>query len=131
MTRSGNAIVDDIIAKWSDAFSRLDANALSALYSENALFYGSVPNLFKGRAGVSAYFDGLQRMPSPHVAFSDLVITTIGANVINMAGKAVFDRGPDNPPLHVKITWIIVHEPEGWHIISHHVSPTAPLIQRA
>lgn len=132
---TGNAVVDTIIEKWSAAFNRLDADALSTLYSESALFYGSVPTLFRGRTGVASYFNGLTRWPSPTVAFSDLVITTVGADIVNMAGKATFMTTPDAVPLNVKITWVVVRERPasengGWHIVSHHVSPTAPLIRR-
>lgn len=126
----GMAIVDDFIARWSAAFNRLDAGALSALYSEHALFYGSVPTLFRGRAGVASYFDALPRYASPTVAFSDLAVTTINADVVNMAGKATFVPEADRPPLPVKITWIIAKEADGWHIISHHVSPIEPLLKR-
>lgn len=131
----GNAVVDAIIAKWSAAFNRLDADALAALYSDSALFYGSVPTLHRGRAGVAAYFNALTRWPSPRVTFADLAVTTVGADVINMAGRATFLTSADAAPLNVKITWVIVREGSasangGWHIISHHVSPTAPLIKR-
>ena len=128
---SGHAVVDDFIGQWSAAFNRLDANALSALYSEQALFYGSMTNLFQGRDGVASYFNALTRWTSPTVAFRDIVVTTIGSSVINMAGRATFEPGEDTPPLRVKITWVIVNETDGWHIVSHHVSPIAPLLQLA
>ena len=126
---SGRGIVDDVIARWSAAFNRLDAGALSALYSEKALFYGSVPTLFRGREGVAAYFNGLPRYASPTVAFSDIVVTAINADVVNMAARATFTPDPALPLLHVKITWIIVKEADGWHIVSHHVSPVEPLLR--
>lgn len=129
VARDGSAIVDTFIARWSAAFNRLDAGALSALYSEQALFYGSVPTLFRGREGVAAYFNGLPRYASPTVAFSDIVVTTINADVVNMAARATFTPDPALPLLHVKITWIIVKEADGWHIVSHHVSPVEPLLR--
>ncbi len=129
-SETGHSVVDAIVATWSAAFTRLDADALAALYSDEALFYGSVPTLFRGRAGVAAYFNGLTRWPSPTVAFSDWVVTTLGADVINMAGKATFLVSQDATPLNVKITWVVVREADGWHILSHHVSPTTPLILR-
>ncbi len=124
------AILGAIIAEWSAAFTRLDADALSALYSEQALFYGSVPTLFRGRAGVAAYFNGLTRWPSPTVAFTDLVTTTVGDDLVNMAGRATFLTTPDAAPLNVKITWIILRENKDWKIVSHHVSPVASLVKR-
>lgn len=130
MTPTPEAIVDAIITQWSAAFTRLDADALASLYSENALFYGSVPTLFQGRSGVAAYFNGLRRWPSPTVAFTDLVTVAVGNDLVNMAGRATFLVAPDAAPLHVKITWIIVRERGDWHILSHHVSPIVPLIVR-
>lgn len=126
----GEAIVDDFITQWSAGFNRLDASRISALYSEKALFYGSVPTLFRGREGVAAYFNALPRYISPTVAFSDVVVTAINDGLVNMAGKATFVPEADRPPLSVKITWIIAREADGWHIISHHVSPIEPLLKR-
>ena len=123
-------VVASIIATWSEAFTRLDSTVLSSLYSDSALFYGSVPTLFRGREGVAAYFNGLTRWPSPTVAFSDLAIAEVGTTIISMAGRATFQTLPDAAPLNVKITWVIAREADGWRIISHHVSPTAPLIVR-
>lgn len=130
MTAAPETIVDAIIGRWSAAFNRLDADALASLYSESALFYGSVPTLFRGRSGVAAYFNGLRRWPSPTVAFSDLVTVAIGDDLINMAGRATFLVAEDAAPLDVKITWIVVREADDWRIVSHHVSPVAPLIVR-
>lgn len=116
-----------MIAAWSAAFTRLDAPALAALYSEHALFYGSKATLFRGRDGVAAYFNGLPRWRTPGVAFSEIATTAAGDSVVNMAGRATFHLD-DGASLAVKITWVMVREPDGWRIVSHHVSPVAPLI---
>jgi ketosteroid isomerase-like protein len=47
--------VSAIIAKWSAAFGRLDADALSSLYSRNAFFFGSRATLFRGNAGIASF----------------------------------------------------------------------------
>jgi ketosteroid isomerase-like protein len=126
MPGEANQIVSDIQAKWAAAFSKLDAAALSALYSRHALFFGSNPTLYRGRDGVKAYFKGLPRWKAQSVKFTDIVAEAAGADVVSTAGTAnfVFDR--DN--LSVKITWVIVREDGGWKIASHHVSSKAPLI---
>ncbi|MDI4234514.1 MULTISPECIES: nuclear transport factor 2 family protein [unclassified Bradyrhizobium] len=123
-------IVSTIMAKWSTGFSRLDAAALASLYSEGAFFFGSNPTLYRGREGVSAYFNGLPRWRSPTVQFSDVRAAQVTPNVINMAGTASFFLGDGEPPLSVKITWVIVREDGDWKIVSHHVSSKAPLIDR-
>jgi ketosteroid isomerase-like protein len=48
--------VSGVIAKWSAAFNRLDADALARLYSGNAFFFGSKSQLYRGNEGVAAYF---------------------------------------------------------------------------
>lgn len=121
-------IVSAIMAKWAAAFTRLDSATLSSLYSKNAFFFGSNPNLYRGTDGVKAYFDGLPRWPSPTVAFTDVRSALVAPDLINMAGIATFLTGEGAAPLVVKITWGIVREDGDWKIVSHHVSPLTPLI---
>ena|ERR1700754_440402 len=126
MGSSADDIASGIIAKWSAAFAKLDADALSSLYSQHALFYGSNPTLYRGRDGVKSYFTGLPRWNSKCVRFTDVSTDAAGSDVVNMAGTANFSL--DGAPLIVKITWVIVREDGDWKIVSHHVSSKAPLI---
>jgi uncharacterized protein (TIGR02246 family) len=123
-------IVSAIMAKWSAGFSRLDATALASLYSEGAFFFGSNPTLYRGREGVAAYFNGLPRWRSPTVQFSDVRATHVSPDAVNMAGMALFFLDDGEPPLSVKITWVIVREDGDWKIASHHVSSKTPLIEQ-
>jgi len=116
--------VPTIIEKWSAAFRKLDANALAALYSRHALFYGSNPTLYRGNEGVAAYFNALPRWRAPTVQFTDVTTAQV-----NFAGTVNFDLGEEAPPLTVKITWVIVREDGDWKIVSHHVSSKTPLIE--
>ncbi|MCP3466123.1 nuclear transport factor 2 family protein [Bradyrhizobium sp. CCGUVB23] len=128
MQEEPDAIVSAIIAKWSAGFARLDAAALSSLYSRNAFFYGSNPTLYRGRDGVAAYFKGLPRWRAPSVSFSDVACAHVTPEVVNMAAIASFDLGEEAPPLSVKITWVIVREDGDWKIACHHVSARTALI---
>jgi uncharacterized protein (TIGR02246 family) len=130
MQYEADEIVSTIIAKWSAGFAKLDAVALSSLYSKNAFFFGSNPNLYRGRDGVAAYFNGLPRWQMPRVGFSEVVSAQIAPDVINMAAIASFDLGEEAAPLSVKITWVIVREDGDWKIASHHVSSKIPLIEQ-
>jgi len=121
--------VPTIIEKWSAAFRKLDANALAALYSRHALFYGSNPTLYRGNEGVAAYFNALPRWRAPTVQFTDVTTAQVSPDLINFAGTANFDLGEEAPPLTVKITWVIVREDGDWKIVSHHVSSKTPLIE--
>ena len=93
-------------------------------------FFGSNPSLYRGREGVAAYFNGLPRWCSPTVQFSDVRTAQVGSDVINIAGTASFFLGDGEPPLSVKITWVIAREDGDWKIVSHHVSSRTPLIER-
>lgn len=121
-------IASSIIAKWSAAFARLDADALSALYSRHALFYGSNPTLYRGREGVKAYFAGLPGWKTQSVRFAEVSVEAAGTEVVNMAGTANF--AVDDAALTVKLTWVLLREDGDWKIVSHHVSSRDPLIDR-
>jgi len=121
-------IVRGIMAKWAAAFSGLDADALSSLYSKNSLFFGSNPRLYRGREGVAAYFGALPRWRSSAVQFTEVVTEQASPDLINVAGTASFDLDGGATKLSVKITWVIAREDGDWKIVSHHVSSKAPLI---
>ena len=126
MASAADQIVSDVQAKWAAAFSKLDAAALSSLYSRRAFLYGSNPNLYRGKDGAKAYFSGLPRWEAPSVKFSDTTTEAVGTEVVSMAGTANFVF--DEQTLTVKITWVIVREDGGWKILSHHVSSKARLL---
>lgn len=128
MDSAADDIAGSMIAKWSAAFARLDADALSSLYSRHALFYGSNPTLFRGRDGVKAYFAGLPRWKTQSVRFTDVSAEAAGTEVVNMAGTANF--AVDDAALTVKLTWVLLREDGSWKIVSHHVSSREPLIDR-
>ena len=130
MQRATDDIVSGIMNRWAAAFSRLDAKALASLYSKNAFFFGSNPNLYRGNDGVQAYFEGLPRWSSPSVQFTDVRTAQAAADLINVAGTASFIVEKDAEPLVVKITWVIVREDGDWKIVSHHVSSKMPLIEQ-
>jgi uncharacterized protein (TIGR02246 family) len=128
MRNATDDIVSGIMRKWAAAFSKLDASALASLYSKNAFFFGSNPNLYRGHDGVTAYFAGLPRWQSPSVQFTDVRTAQAAADLINVAGTASFVVEADAEPLVVQITWVVVREDGDWKIVSHHVSSKTPLI---
>jgi uncharacterized protein (TIGR02246 family) len=130
MRSAADDTVSLIIEKWSASFGRLDADALASLYSENAFFFGSNPTLYRGRDGVAAYFNALPRWPAPTVQFTGISTVQVVPDLINFAATATFLVSAGATPLSVKITWVIGREEGDWKIVSHHVSPTAPLIDR-
>ncbi|MFT4120581.1 nuclear transport factor 2 family protein [Bradyrhizobium sp.] len=128
MSSEVDAVVSAIIAKWCAGFTRLDAAALSSLYSDNAFFFGSNPKLYRGRDGVAAYFNGLPRWRKPSAVFSEVQAGRAGADLINMAATISFDLAGERPDLVVKMSWVILREGDDWKIVNHHASAKAPLI---
>ena len=103
-------------------------SALASLYSKNAFFFGSNPNLYRGNDGVTAYFDGTAAMVVAVRAIHRCQNGAGSSDLINVAGTASFVVEQDAEPLVVKITWVIVREDGDWKIVSHHVSSKTPLI---
>lgn len=128
MGKASDDIAAEIIAKWSAAFAKLDADALSSLYSNSALFYGSNPTLYRGRDGVRSYFNALPHWDARSVRFTEVSTEAAGSDVVSMAGIANFSV--DGAGLIVKITWVIIREDGDWKIVNHHVSSKAPLIDQ-
>ena len=127
---SSAAPADDVISaalqKWSDAFAKKDWDAMSNLYSKDALFFGSTPPLYRGLDGVKAYFNALPPMVGATVAFKDLAIVPIGSSLINIAGIATFTVPGAPAPFVFRITQSYVNEGGAWKIVSHHASRVEP-----
>jgi len=128
MQNAADDIVSGVMEKWAARFNKLDAGALASLYSQHAFFFGSNPNLYRGRDGVTAYFSGLPRWNSPTVRFTAVATAFVNPDLINVAGSASFVVDEGSPVLSVKITWVIAREDGDWKIASHHVSSKAALI---
>lgn len=128
MRREADAIVSAIIAKWCAGFAKLDAAALSSLYSKNAFFFGSNPKLYRGRDGVADYFNGLPRWRQPRAVFSEVNAAQAGPDLINMGATITFDFVGERDDLVVKMSWVLIREDGDWKIVNHHASAKAPLI---
>lgn len=118
------------LAKWTDAFAKADGDAIAALYAKDALFFGSTPPLYKGVDGVKAYFQPIFKSLPPNaptkVEFSDLSVSPVGDDVINLAATASFTINNAPTPRVYRLTQVFVREGGAWKILSHHVSPKAP-----
>jgi ketosteroid isomerase-like protein len=60
-----NDMVAQMQRRWAEAFARADPDALAALYAEDALFFGSMPDLYLQRSGVRRYFETLPKAMKP------------------------------------------------------------------
>lgn len=114
--------VRDITAAWADAFRRNDPQALSSLYTQDAFFYGSKPELLRGSKGALHYFSTLPARQSADVEFTDIETVALGQDVISsaMIGRFSIDGEARRP---VRFTFLVVRENGAWRISSHHASP--------
>jgi hypothetical protein len=59
------------------------------------------------------------------VQFTDLVVTPLGSDAINVAGTASFVIAENAPPISFRLTCVVMREDNDWKIVSHHASPKA------
>ena len=118
------APVDDVRSvqtKWAEVFSPLEPDRMAALYSEDAVFYGSNKLLRSGRDGVRAYYAGLPKGVLIGVAFDNEKVVALTPDVISVAGTATFKRANDTD-LVLRLTLVLVKRSGTWLIASHHAS---------
>ncbi len=104
---------------WSRAFAARDIEALAALYDEDALFFGSTPDLCLGRDGARAYFSTL---PADVVLddFPAQETRRTGPDTIVAAGCWRFLFGGEARPY--RLAWTLARRGGQWLIAAHHAS---------
>ncbi len=128
--RSGRLAMNDVVAeiqrRW-EAFARADPGALASLYAEDALFFGSMPDLYRQRSGVQHYFETL---PSGYegAAFGETHAVEINPELMISAGFVTFTakRDGEHFSLLYRMSWTLVRSRGEWKISSHHASPKNP-----
>jgi len=118
-----NEVVSSLSKQWAEAFARQDAEAIAALYSSEAIFYGSTPERRQGPQEIAAYFAAFPPTTGLMVEFSNALASPISSDVINMACLADFSADK-MPAQRVRLTWTLVKENQDWKVSMHHASPT-------
>jgi ketosteroid isomerase-like protein len=118
-----NDTVVQMQRRWADAFARADADALASLYTEDALFFGSMPHLYLQKSGVRRYFATLPK-GYEGAAFGETQAIDIGRDLIVSAGFVTFTG--ERFSLLYRMSWTLMRSREGWRIASHHASPKNP-----
>jgi uncharacterized protein (TIGR02246 family) len=122
-----NDMVAQMQRRWAKAFARADADALASLYTEDALFFGSMPDLYLQRSGVRRYFETLPK-GYEGAAFGETQAIEISRDLIVSAGFVTFtgEREGERFSLLYRMSWTLVRSWEDWRIASHHASPKNP-----
>lgn len=112
--------IEALIAAWVEAFNSHDLDRHVALYTKDAMLFGSTDELYRGHDGVRAYFGGLpdnatvRDYPMPLVRHLD-------DSVAVTAGYVDFADGEELLPY--RMTWAVVRRGDDWKIAQHHGSP--------
>ena len=109
----------DVRSRWTEAFNAGDRDLLVALYTKDALFYGSTAPLFKGQDGVRAYFSHLPLGLKAQMGEQSVV--AIELNVLLSSGLVDFTR-PDGGVASFRLTLALVRVGDTWLIAQHHAS---------
>ena len=117
--------LESLHAQWIEAFNAHDLDRHMDLYTEDALLFGSVDELKKGREAIRNYFAG--RGPKVHVkSYPIPYITHVSGDVAFTAGHVDFADG--DSPMPYRLTWTLVRQGQSWRIAQHHGSPRRELL---
>lgn len=107
-------------AQWEQVFNSGDIDKIVALYTNDALLFGSTAQLFNGSEGVRAYFT---KLPSGIQAkMGDQQAIAVGPNVLLSSGVADFAL-KNGTVLSFRLTLAMVKVDGKWLIAQHHGSP--------
>jgi uncharacterized protein (TIGR02246 family) len=107
-------------ARWEQVYNSGDADTFVALYSKNAMLFGSTAQLFTGSEGVRTYFTKLPAVIK--VQMRDQQAIAVNPEVLLSSGFADFTL-KDGTLLPFRLTFAIVKVDGKWLIAQHHGSP--------
>src|SRR5436309_10091546 len=112
-----NDIVAQMQRRCAEAFARADADALASLYTGDALFFGSMPDLYLQRSGVRRYFETLPKGYEA-AAFGETQTVAINPDLIVSAGFVTFtgEREGERFSLLYRMSWTLTRREEDWRI---------------
>lgn len=118
------AVVHEIATDWIRLGLAGDRVGLVGLYKDDAIFFGSLPNMYSGRNGVAEYFEAAPLTALKSVRFDWLDVSFISPSVINAGGLAYFGMELEAGPASWRfgVSWVLFKSSAGWQIASHHAS---------
>ena len=110
-------------ARWADAFSAADVEPLVRLYTENAMMYGSRPQLLRGHDAIRDYLGSFSTLGPKQIRFQQVRAEWAGPGAVSAAADAILCFG-GNTEVLMRFTNVLVDEQQAWKIACHHASPT-------
>ncbi len=124
------AALDQAVADWNSAGAVWDAQALAAVYAEDALLFGGRPGHAVGRAAIRDYFasyDGV--ILAGGMQMSETELRTLGPGCVLAQGMVHFAftlAGGQQTHSTLRATLVLSREPDSWRILDHHFSTIPP-----
>ena len=117
-------VLNDLCATWTRLALGREITGLVNLYTEDAIFFGSLAAMYSGRAGVTEYFETASLSTLTSVRFDWQQVTRPGPAIINAGGFVYFGATPEGEVVcwRFGISWVLVKHGAGWQIASHHAS---------
>lgn len=125
---NAHAALRDVARRWNAAARVWDADALTALYAAEALFFGGRPGHAVGREAIRAYFASYaEALRSASMSLSGQSVVALDADTLLAQGHAdfrfVLADGRETAS-QLRTTWVLVRRAGEWQILQHHFSPT-------
>lgn len=122
----GDEAVAVVERAWNLAARRWDADALAAVYTPDALFFGGRPGHFVGCNSIREYFASYEGViVSGTVKLVDQSLVEVTPQCFLSQGYAEFSfllAGNESTRSRVRATFMLVRQGDVWKIRQHHVS---------
>lgn len=122
---AANSIVGRMESLWRDRHLSGDIEQILALYTPDALFFGSLPRMFIGIEGIREYLGGVPLSAARDVRFFNRHLRVLGNEAIASAAYVHFDLELESRPVRWRfgMSWTLIRCRDDWKIASHHASP--------
>ena len=105
---------------WEQVYNAGDADKFAALYTKDAMLFGSTAQLFTGTDGARTYFS---KLPAGiKVKMGDQQAIAAGPDVVLSSGFAEFTL-PNGTVVPYRLTLALVKVDGKWLVAQHHGSP--------
>ena len=117
-------VLNDLCANWTNLALGKEIPGLVNLYTEHAIFFGSLPAMYSGRRGVTEYFETASLSTLTSIRFDWQQVTPLRPAIINAGGFVYFGATLEGEDAcwRFGISWVLVKHGAGWQIASHHAS---------
>lgn len=115
----------DIEKRWSARSLAGDIDGLLPMFTEDSIFFGSLPQMFIGREGIRDYLTQANMSAARGVKFFNRQVRVLTPDVFTTSSFVFFDLELEGKPVRWRfgITWTVIRRDGDWKIALHHASP--------